>query len=159
MHLVRQCYGDESANSVARRLVVPPHRRGGQAQFIEQPMPMTARGSRLFGLIDRVRSNLALPHSLDGLAGEALMSRRTFTRQFRQLTGTTFGEWLQNERLAVTQRRLERRGHFVVAISGFAGFGCLSRCGSTFGERLESRQWHGGKHSRGKITHRMIGRY
>lgn len=64
LHLVRQRYGVESANSVARRLVVPPHRRGGQAQFIEQPMPMTARGSRLSGLIDRVRSNLALPHSL-----------------------------------------------------------------------------------------------
>jgi transcriptional regulator GlxA family with amidase domain len=123
LHMVRQRYGTESANSLARRLVVPPHRQGGQAQFVEQPMPATARESRLSGLIDRVRGTLDEAHTLDSLAGEALMTRRTFTRQFRQLTGMTVGEWLLNERLALTQRLLETSDHSVDAIAVLAGFG------------------------------------
>ncbi|WP_122157884.1 helix-turn-helix domain-containing protein [Paraburkholderia sp.] len=123
LHMVRQRYGTESANSLARRLVVPPHRQGGQAQFVEQPMPATARESRLSGLIDQVRGTLDEAHTLDSLAGEALMTRRTFTRQFRQLTGMTVGEWLLNERLALTQRLLETSDHSVDAIAVLAGFG------------------------------------
>jgi transcriptional regulator GlxA family with amidase domain len=80
LHMVRQRYGSESANSVARRLVVPPHRQGGQAQFIEQPIPTSARSSRLSELIGWVRGNLNQPHTVDSLANRALMSRRTFTR-------------------------------------------------------------------------------
>lgn len=123
LHMVRQRYGADSANSVARRLVVPPHRQGGQAQFIEQPIPATARGSRLAEMINWVRANLGRAHTLDSLASRALMGRRTFTRQFRQLTGTTFGAWLQNERLALTQRLLETSDHSIDAISALAGFG------------------------------------
>jgi hypothetical protein len=59
LHLLRQRYGAELANGVARRLVVPPHRQGGQAQFIEQPLPVSAGDSRLAGLLDWVRANLA----------------------------------------------------------------------------------------------------
>jgi transcriptional regulator GlxA family with amidase domain len=123
LHLIRQRYGAEPANRVARRLVVPPHRQGGQAQFVEQPMPATARDSRLSTLIDRVRGHLDQPHTLDTLAEAALMSRRTFTRQFRQLTGTTVGEWLQAERLALSQRLLESSQHSVDTIAAMAGFG------------------------------------
>ena len=123
LHMVRQRYGADSANSLARRLVVPPHRQGGQAQFIEQPIPTTARESQLSGLIDWVRGNLNQPHTLDSLAGKSLMSRRTFTRRFRQLTGTTVGKWLQDERLALTQRLLETSEHSIDAISLLARFG------------------------------------
>ena len=123
LHMIRQRYGAELANSVARRLVVPPHRQGGQAQFIEQPIPATERNSRLSGVIDWVRGNLNQAHSVDSLASMALMSRRTFTRQFRQQIGMTVVEWLHAERLALTQRLLESSDHSVDAISALVGFG------------------------------------
>jgi transcriptional regulator GlxA family with amidase domain len=123
LHMVRQRYGAESANRLARRLVVPPHRQGGQAQFIEQPVPTTAKESQLAGLLDWVRGNLNRPHTLDSLADRALMSRRTFTRRFRQLTGVTVNKWLQDERLALAQRLLETSKHSIDAIATLAGFG------------------------------------
>ncbi len=123
LHMLRQQYGAEAANSVARRLVVPPHRQGGQAQFIEQALPTTAHGSRLAELLDWVRANLQRPHSLDSLAGKALMSRRTFSRHFRELTGATLGTWLLAERLAFTQRLLETSDQSIEKIAMLAGFG------------------------------------
>ena len=123
LHMVRQRYGAESANSVARRLVVPPHRQGGQAQFIEQPIPTSARSSRLGEMIDWVRGNLDQAHTVDSLANRALMSRRTLTRQFRQLIGMSVVEWLHAERLALTQRLLESSDHSIDAISALVGFG------------------------------------
>jgi|SRR5690606_17896637 len=137
LYLLRQQHGAELANRVARRLVVPPHRQGGQAQFIEQPLPATSRDDRLADLLDWVRAHLDLPHSLDSLAGRALMSRRSFTRHFRQLTGSTVGDWLLAERLALTQRLLESTEQSVEAIAGLAGFGSAvslrHHCGRAFG--------------------------
>jgi transcriptional regulator GlxA family with amidase domain len=123
LHMLRQRHGAEMANQVARRLVVAPHRQGGQAQFIEQPLPDNPRDSRLAGLIDQVRATLDQAHSLDSLAQQALMSRRTFTRHFRQLTGTTVGQWLLAERLARTQRLLEATDESIERIAMLAGFG------------------------------------
>lgn len=123
LHLLRQLSGAEAANSVARRLVTPPHRQGGQAQYIEQPLPASARGGRLAGLLDWVRANLDQPHSLDSLAQRALLSRRTFTRHFRQLTGNTVQGWLLAQRLALTQRLLETSTLPVESIAQQAGFG------------------------------------
>lgn len=123
LHLLRQRFGAESANRVARRLVTAPHRQGGQAQFIEQPLPATLRDSRLAGLLDWVRQNLQQSHSLDSLAGKSLMSRRTFTRHFRQLTGNTVGNWLLGERLTLSQRLLESTEHTIDHIAALAGFG------------------------------------
>jgi transcriptional regulator GlxA family with amidase domain len=123
LYLLRQQLGGEIANSVARRLVVPPHRQGGQAQFVAQPFPANANDSRLSGLLDWVRAHLEQSHTLDSLAARAVMTRRTFTRHFRQLTGTTVGAWLLAERLALAQRLLESSGHAVDAISTMAGFG------------------------------------
>jgi transcriptional regulator GlxA family with amidase domain len=126
LHMLRQRYGAELANRVARRLVVPPHRQGGQAQFIEQPVPATARDSRLTALIDWVRQHLHLPHSLDSLAERAALSRRTLTRHFRQLTGSTLGAWLLAERLALTQRLLEATDLSIERIAEQAGFGAVA---------------------------------
>ena len=123
LHLVRRRYGAQTANRVARRLVTPPHREGGQAQYIEQALPASASGSRLAALIDWVRANPALPHTLDSLAARAAMSRRTLTRQFRELTGGSVGGWLQGERLALAQRLLENGATPIDAIAPLAGFG------------------------------------
>lgn len=123
LHLLRQLHGAEMANRVARRLVVQPHRTGGQAQFIEQPVPAAAADSRLAGLLDEVRRQLASPHSIDSMASKALMSRRTFTRHFRQLTGTTPMSWLTTQRLALAQNLLESSEHSIDRIAEVAGFG------------------------------------
>lgn len=123
LHLLRRQYGAGPANRVARRLVVPPHRQGGQAQYIEQPLPETARDTRLAAVIERVRADLTQAHSLDSLADSVLMSRRSFTRHFRQLTGTTVGAWLLSERLARSQTLLEGSDHSVEQVAELAGFG------------------------------------
>jgi transcriptional regulator GlxA family with amidase domain len=125
LHLVRRRLGTEAANRLARRLVVSPHREGGQAQFIEQPLPSTASGTRLAQLIDSVRARLDQPHSLDSLASEASMSRRSFTRHFKALTGTTVQSWLLAERLAFSQRLLEQTDQSVERIAEIAGFGSV----------------------------------
>jgi transcriptional regulator GlxA family with amidase domain len=126
LHLLRQGYGFEVANKVARRLVVPPHRQGGQAQFIEQPVPATMRKSHLSGLLDWVRGNLASAHTVDSLATRVLMSRRTFTRKFREQTGMSVGSWLLAERLAMTERLLETTEQPVEAVAHLAGFATAS---------------------------------
>lgn len=125
LHLIRQRLGAQAANRLARRLVVPPHREGGQAQFIEQPLPDTAGGARLALLIDEVRKRLEQPHTLDSLAAQACMSRRSFTRQFKSLTGSTVQSWLLAERLALSQRLLERTDQSVERVAEMAGFGSV----------------------------------
>ena len=125
LHLVRRRLGTQVANRLARRLVVPPHREGGQAQFIEQPLPSTAGGTRLAQLIDSVRGRLDQPHTLDSLAAAASMSRRSFTRHFKALTGTSVQSWLLAERLALSQRLLEQTDQSVERIAEMAGFGSV----------------------------------
>lgn len=123
LHLVRQAYGAAAASCIARRLVVAPHRPGGQAQFIEHPMPNTLRDSRLSGLLESLRSRLAETHTLESMAREAAMSRRNFTRYFRQMTGVSANRWLLNERLALSQRLLEGTRHPVAKVASLVGFG------------------------------------
>jgi transcriptional regulator GlxA family with amidase domain len=123
LYLLRQLHGSQVANSVARRLVVPPHRQGGQAQFIEQPMPKTLADSRLSELFDWIRETLHLTHNVDALAERALMSRRTFTRQFKLLTGMGFVSWVLVERLAYAQRLLESTSGSIEVVAERTGFG------------------------------------
>ncbi len=123
LYLLRKHWGAVVANRVARRLVMSPHRQGGQAQFIEQPMPARRRDTRLGELLDWARASLHLPHTLDSLAERVVMSRRTFTRHFRQHTGTTVGNWLLAERLALSQRLLESTDQPIDTIASLAGFG------------------------------------
>jgi len=123
LHLLRVRYGAETANRAARRMVVAPHRQGGQAQYIQQPVPATAERDRLAPLLEWLGKHLDIPHELDHLARRALMSRRTFTRRFRESTGTTVGQWIQNQRLALAQRLLETTNHPVERVATGAGFG------------------------------------
>jgi len=137
LHLIRKQHGANVANFIARRMVVSPFRQGGQAQFIEQPVFNSAMPDRLSQVMDWMTQNLEVTYSLDDLAERALMSRRTFTRRFRQLTGTTVGHWLLNQRLSLAQRMLESTDNqieIVAEASGFATPALFRRCfGQAFG--------------------------
>ncbi|TDY43809.1 helix-turn-helix protein [Paraburkholderia rhizosphaerae] len=123
LHLVRRDYGSAVANRVAQRLVVPPHRDGGQAQFVPRPMPRD-ESSRLAKLMDWVRKHPALPHSVESLAAKASMSTRTLQRQFRDATGMGPYEWVVRERVAIARDLLESKPDVPIArIVELAGFG------------------------------------
>lgn len=121
LHLVRQRHGSVIANKLARRLVIPPHREGGQAQFIEQPVPASTRDARMNQLLDHLRANLADTHTLDSLAAHCLMSRRTFTRRFQQAIGLSVGDWLLAARLRRSQELLEASHHSMDRIAELVG--------------------------------------
>lgn len=150
LHILRQLCGAGIAHHVARRMIVPPHRQGGQAQYIERPLPVSAGDDRLLQVLDWVGQNLRAPHNLDALAARALMSRRTFTRRFRQVTGTTVGQWLRHQRLALAQRFLESGDQTIEAIAELAGFGSALSLRQHFSELLHTspstyrREFRGG---------------
>lgn len=123
LHLLRDLCGAETANQVARRLVVAPHRQGGQAQFIEQPVPASRSDDRLSKVLEWATGHLDQAHDIDSLAERAAMSRRSFTRHFRQATGTTVVQWLLNQRLVRAQRMLENGDTSIEMIAQQAGFG------------------------------------
>jgi transcriptional regulator GlxA family with amidase domain len=123
LHVLRSQYGAEVAAHVARRLVVAPHRQGGQAQYIEQPVPLLASDDRLSKVLGWMLEHLAETQHLDQLAQRALMSRRSFTRHFQQLTGTTVGKWLLNQRLIQARRQLETSKRAIDDIAADTGFG------------------------------------
>lgn len=122
LHLLRRLHGAEISSRVARRMVVPPHRQGGQAQYIEQPLGATPDSDRFSQALEWVLHNLDHLHTLDTLAARACMSRRTFTRRFRQVTGTTVGSWLLNQRLTLAQRLLETTGKPIDVVAQESGF-------------------------------------
>ncbi len=136
LHLVRRDFGAAAANQVARRLVVPPHRDGGQAQFIERPVPRPHEGARLGPLLDRLRGRLDRENSLAALAREAGMSLRTFLRRFHEATGTTPGEWLLAERLRHARELLEAGDHSIDAVAQACGFGSAATLRHHFRHRL-----------------------
>jgi transcriptional regulator GlxA family with amidase domain len=123
LHVVRRQFGAEATNRIARTLVVPPHRQGGQAQYIEQPVLAGATDNPLTKTLSWAARHLDQPHSLDSLAERALMSRRSFTRHFRQHTGTTVGQWLLVQRLGLAQRMLETTDQPIERIAERTGFG------------------------------------
>ncbi len=123
LHLLRQLCGAEAANHVARQLVVAPHRQGGQAQFIERPVPASGSDDRFAQVLDWVNRHLDEQHSIDTLAARAAMSRRNFTRHFRDATGTSFKQWLLNQRVAHAQRLLESGALSIEMVAQRAGFG------------------------------------
>ncbi|MBV6324724.1 GlxA family transcriptional regulator [Duganella violaceipulchra] len=123
LHLLRQLCGAEIATRVARQMVVAPHRQGGQAQFIERPLPVNGSDDRFAQVLAWVEEDLTQNHSIDALAERALMSRRNFTRHFRQATGTSVKQWLLNQRLAHAQHLLESSEVSIEMVAQQAGFG------------------------------------
>jgi transcriptional regulator GlxA family with amidase domain len=105
-------------------MVVPPHRDGGQAQFVEAPVPCPshAGSDALAAVMDWAVENLAEPLSVDDLAHRALMSPRTFARRFREVVGVTPHRWVLAQRVAHAQRLLER-GIAVEEVARRSGFG------------------------------------
>jgi AraC family transcriptional activator FtrA len=122
LHIVRRDHGSKVANAVARRLVIPPHRDGGQAQLIEAPMPAHPDDDPIAGVMAWALERLAEPLDLDTLAGRAYMSVRTFTRRFRKATGTTPGRWLLEQRVRASLALLEGSDASIETVAGTVGF-------------------------------------
>ena len=156
LHLLRRFHGAEIASRVARRLVVPPHRQGGQAQYIELPLLRTATVDRFTEMLEWVQGRLHQPHSLDALAARACMGRRTLTRRFRQVTGVTVGVWLLNQRLALAQRLLETTGKSIALVAEESGFGSEAALRVHFNKAFLTsparyrREFRGGESAKGE---------
>ncbi|MEU8173965.1 helix-turn-helix domain-containing protein [Microbispora hainanensis] len=122
LHLVRLDHGSSVANTVARRLVVPPHRDGGQAQFVTTPVP--APGNHpLAELFPWVMERLDHPLTVDDLARRARMSSRNLSRHFRSVTGTTPLQWLLVQRIRRAQELLETTDDGIDVIAAATGMG------------------------------------
>ncbi|MFI6844787.1 helix-turn-helix domain-containing protein [Kitasatospora sp. NBC_00085] len=135
LHLVRKVQGVEAARGIARRMVVAPHREGGQAQFVARPLP-EGDGESLAPLLDWMRHHLDQESTVEQLAARAHMSPRTFARRFQQETGTTPHRWLVGQRLLLAQRLLESTTEPVDAIAARCGFGNAATLRHHFGRRL-----------------------
>ncbi|WP_374117287.1 GlxA family transcriptional regulator [Streptomyces sp. RKAG293] len=122
LHIVRRDHGTAIANAVARRTVVPPHRDGGQAQYIQRPLPepqlASTTGARAWAL-----GRLDRPLTLRELAERESMSVRTFTRRFREEVGISPGQWLVQQRVERARHLLESSDLSVDQVAHRAGFG------------------------------------
>lgn len=122
LHIVRRDHGTAIANDVARRTVVPPHRDGGQAQYIQRPVPepqlATTRGARAWAL-----ARLHKPIQLRDMAAQESMSVRTFTRRFREEVGVSPGQWLTQQRVERARHLLESTDLSVDQVAQESGFG------------------------------------
>jgi AraC family transcriptional regulator, transcriptional activator FtrA len=135
LHLVRRDHGPEIANQVARRLVIAPHRNGGQAQFIERPL-QSRPDSRLATLFDTMRARLTEPWSNAELARLAVMSERTFLRRFREATGSTPADFLIAARVDRARELLEATSLPVEEVATQSGFGAVATLRHHFQRRL-----------------------
>jgi AraC family transcriptional regulator, transcriptional activator FtrA len=122
LHVVRQDYGADVCNAVARRLVVAPHRSGGQAQFITQPVAVSS-GQSMDDTREWMRQNIARPHTISRLAQRAQMSTRSFARRFVEEAGTSPLRWLVWQRVLFAQSLLETTDLRLGAIAERCGFG------------------------------------
>jgi len=123
LHVVRQDYGVEIANAVARRMVVPPHRDGGQAQYVEAPVRDADEENGLGATLEWMQANLDQELPVRDLAARAAMSPRTFARRFRAATGTTPHRWLIRQRVLLAQRLLETTDDPIDRVATGSGFG------------------------------------
>ena len=136
VHIVRKDFGPAVANDVARRLVIPAHREGGQAQFI--PRPVWTEGDPLVALRGWVREHLDRDLTIDELAARARMSRRTFIRRFEEATGLSPGEWVLQERTAQARNLLEATGMSIEDVATAVGFGSANALRHHFRARLDT---------------------
>ncbi len=121
LHLVRQDFGVQVATALARRMVVPPHRDGGQAQYVETPVAVRDLES-LQPVLDWVSAHLDQDHTVESLAARALTSPRTFARRFKAETGTTPYAWLSARRVELARALLEDTDEPVERVAVLAGF-------------------------------------
>ena len=127
LHLLRQEYGARVAAATARRIVVPPHRDGGQAQFIARPVP-DCESDALAPLLAWIADHLSEDLGVEALAAQVHLSPRTFARRFKEETGTTPYSWVLGQRVQAAQELLEQSDHPIELIAhevGFAGAAAL----------------------------------
>jgi len=137
LHVVALDHGVDVAATVARRLVMPLFRSGGQAQYVDAPV-VTTEGNGLGALLDWGRANLGVGLSVDDLARKGAMSPRTLTRRFRAAVGMPPGEWLQRERLRLAQRLLESTGDPIDLVAKRAGYDSDATMRAQFATRLHT---------------------
>ncbi|MGW1725516.1 GlxA family transcriptional regulator [Streptomyces sp. NPDC002306] len=135
LHIVRKEQGPEVANRIARRMVVPPHRDGGQAQYIERPLPRAACDT-VGEVLVWMENHLDEEVTVEQLADRAHMSPRTFARRFQQETGTTPYRWILRQRVLLAQRLLEVTDETVDAIAWRTGFGTAAALRHQFDRAL-----------------------
>jgi AraC family transcriptional regulator, transcriptional activator FtrA len=123
LHLVRQEHGSEIATRLARRMVVPPQRSGGQAQYVDAPVPKRPDAATLEPVLSWLVEHLDQQSSVEDLARRAHMAPRTFARRFRAETGTTPHDWITTQRVLLARRLLEETDLSVDAVAARAGFG------------------------------------
>jgi transcriptional regulator GlxA family with amidase domain len=122
LHVWRKEYGARVASMVARRMVVPPQREGGQAQYIARPVP-ECTAETLGPLLTWITENLGEDHGVEALARRAHMSPRTFARRFRAETGTTPHAWVTSQRVIAAEELLESSDASIEWIASEVGFG------------------------------------
>lgn len=137
LHLIRRDFGASVATEVARRLVLPPHRDGGQAQFISAPVP-TLTDTSLNDVIEWALGNLASPLTVSDLARHANVAPRTFARRFRAEIGATPHRWLTRQRVALVQQLLETTDASIEEIAQRAGFGSAATLRHHFHRELRT---------------------
>jgi transcriptional regulator GlxA family with amidase domain len=134
LYLVRREWGATAANALAREMVIPPHRDGGQAQFIAEPVA-ACEDDLLGAVLEWAGNHLAEDISVETLAKRALMSPRSFARRFRATTGTTPHAWLLGRRLAAAEALLENSDAPVEEIARLVGFGTAAGLREQFTRR------------------------
>ena len=135
LHIVRRDHGTDIANQVARRLVIAPHREGGQAQYIRQPVP-PVEGDALATVFDWAQRHLDRDLTISSLAAKARMSRRTFIRRFEDATGMSPGEWVVQTRVAKARELLEATRIPIEGVATETGFGSADAMRHHFRLRL-----------------------
>ncbi len=135
LHVVRKDFGPEAANSVARRMVVAPHRSGGQAQFVERPVP-SHRGSQLAAVLDAVRAAPAKPWTIAAMARLAAMSERSFCRRFHAATGSSPRSWVIAQRVTAACDLLETTDLPIEMVALHAGMGSATSLRINFGREM-----------------------
>lgn len=123
LYLIRREHGATIANAIAREMVVPAHRDGGQAQYIAAPVPEECADDRLAGVMAWARANLDAELSVEALAKRSFMSARSFARHFRATTGATPHAWILSERMQRAEQLLETTDLSVEQIAREVGFG------------------------------------
>jgi AraC family transcriptional regulator, transcriptional activator FtrA len=136
LHIVRQDFGAEAANTVARQLVVPPHRSGGQAQFVSTAIREVPDHDPFADTLQWAQSNLNEPLTVDVLAHRSAMSPRTFARRFTKANGVTPHQWLLRQRLMLAQRLLELTDLPVDRVAEDCGLGTATNLRSHFRQAI-----------------------
>ncbi|BEP14958.1 transcriptional regulator FtrA [Acidothermaceae bacterium B102] len=137
LHLVRKDHGAATANHVARRLVMPPHRDGGQSQYVEQPVA-TEDDERIHDVIAWLAGDLGRQTTVTELASRAHLSERQFTRRFRDVTGESPYDWLVGQRIAASLPLLEAGDDPVERVATTVGFATAVTFRHHFRARLQT---------------------